>query len=331
LEIKAIIQEYCYGHLPPRPQNVVAEELSTTDVLDRAAVEKRLVLSMGPQHAIRVNVRMLLPAGNGPFPAIVINANHQDGHTQIDSEFIKHGYALIVYNRTDLDPDKNHQVGSAELAYPDHDWATLAMWAWGGMRVLDYLETLESIDSTKVAITGHSRGGKTALLVGALDERFALVVPNGSGCGGSGCFRVLGPNCETLEAITDPERFSYWFHPRLRTFAGQIDRLPFDQHYLKALVAPRALLSTDALEDHWANPRGTQVTYEAAKEVYNFLDVPDRCGQHFRPGKHEHASEDWRALLEFADALFFGKTSDCDFMQAPFRSTKQYFEWTSPK
>jgi (4-O-methyl)-D-glucuronate---lignin esterase len=329
-EIMALLQYYCYGHMPPAPGNVVATLVSSESALEGAAVEQRYLLSMGPEHAIEMNLRMLLPNKKGPFPAIVLNANHQDAHPPIEQELIERGYALVVYNRTDLDPDQNNQAGPAEKAYPEYDWGTLAMWAWGGMRTFDFLETLESIDSAKVVITGHSRGGKTALLVGAFDPRFALVVPNGSGCGGSGCFRILGPKSETLEVITDPERFSYWFHPRLRTFGGQVGRLPFDQHLLRALVAPRALLSTDALADYWSNPRGTQATYEAAQPVFDYLGVPDNNGQHFRPGKHDQLAEDWRALLDFADRVFHGKPTDRDFKQTPFPSATDAIDLETP-
>jgi len=345
-EIIELVQYYEYGHLPPAPGNVVAETISSVPALAGAATEKRLLLSMGPGHRIRVHVRMLVPQRGRPFnrkehspvqglsvgskpdrfplPVIVLNANHQDGHTPIDRELIERGYALAVYNRTDLAPDQendpNRPPGSARLAYPQYDWATLAIWAWGGMRLLDYLETVDGIDSAKVVITGHSRGGKVALLAGALDERFALVVPNGSGCGGTGSFRVQGNGSESLEAITDPKRFSYWFHPRLRKFAGRLDRLPLDQHFLRALVAPRGLLSTDALGDAWGNPLGTEVTYEAAQKVFDLLGVPDHQGQHFRPGKHDQLAEDWHALVDFADRLFFGRPTQRDFKQTPFEN-----------
>jgi len=229
-EIKAIIQYYGYGHMPPAPENVIAETLSFKPIFDGAARREYLTLSMGPDNKITVNVQMLVPEGTGPFPVIIKNDSSHTGGTPIAKEIVQRGYVLVKYARTDLDPDENNVVGPAQQAYPDYDWATLAVWAWGGMRVLDYLETLDFIDKSKVAITGHSRGGKTALLTGALDERFTLVVPNGSGCGGAGCYRFLGPNSESLEAITDPKRFSYWFHPRHGTFAGKVDRLPFDQH-----------------------------------------------------------------------------------------------------
>jgi hypothetical protein len=329
-ELKTIIQYYSYGHMPPAPGNIIAEKLSSTSLFDGAARQEFLLLSMGPDNAIKVNVQMLVPEGTGPFPAIIKNDGSHTSSPPIAEEIVKRGYVVVTYARTDLDPDENNVVGPAQQAYPDYDWATLAVWAWGGMRVLDYLETLDFIDTTKVAITGHSRGGKTALLAGALDERFTLVVPNGSGCGGAGCYRILGPKSESLEAITDPKRFSYWFQPRLRTFAGKIDRLPFDQHFLKALVAPRALLSTDALGDKWANPLGTQITYQAAQEVFDFLGVPEKNGLHFRVGGHDQDVEDWRALIDFADEQFFGKKTGRESKKLPFPEAPKAFAWSAP-
>jgi len=329
-ELKTIIQYYSYGHMPPPPKNVTVEKLSSKPVFDGAARQEYLLLSMGPDRKIKVNVQMLIPDGAGPFPVIIKNDGSHTGLPPIAKEIVRRGYAVVKYARTDLDPDENNVVGPAQQAYPDYDWATLAVWAWGGMRVLDYLETLDFIDATKVAITGHSRGGKTALLAGALDERFTLVVPNGSGCGGAGCYRILGSGSESLEAITNPKRFGYWFHPRLRTFADKVDRLPFDQHFLKALVAPRALLSTDALGDRWANPLGTQVTYQAAQEVFDFLGVPEKNALHFRRGGHNQNAEDWRALLDFADEQFFGKKTGRDFKKLPFPEVPKAFTWTAP-
>src|SRR5205823_14582644 len=129
-------------------------------------------------------------------------------------------------------------------------------------RVVDYLSTLDVIDKKHIAATGHSRGGKAALLAGATDERIALTAPNNSGCGGAGCYRFQADKSEDITAIL--KNFPFWFEPRFHEFIGRIDRLPIDQHTVKALVAPRALLSTEALDDLWANPKGTQQTYLAA-------------------------------------------------------------------
>ena len=127
------------------------------------------------------------------------------------------------------------------------------------------------------------------------------------------------------------QRFHYWFVPRLRTFVGQEKRLPFDQHFLKALVAPRALLSTEAIGDLWANPYGTQQSHLGAKAVYEFLGAGDRIGIHFRKGGHDHTAEDWRALVDFADKQFFGKKVERKFDKLPFPNAERPFTWSIPK
>ena len=143
-----------------------------------------------------------------------------------------------------------------------------------------------------------------------MDERFTLVAANGSGAGGAGSFRIEGPGVETLDLITRPSRFAYWFHPRLRWFKDQEERLPFDQHFLKALVAPRALIATDALGDLWANPLGTAATSIAAAPVFRWLGAVERNALHFRPGNHDLLSTDWRALLDFAVWHWSGDTPE---------------------
>ena len=251
----------------------------------------------------------------------------------IAEEMIKRGYIIADYNRTDLAPDRKATVGQAQQAYPDYDWATLAVWAWGGIRVIDYLLTLDIVDKNRIAFTGHSRGGKTALLAGAIDERIALVAPNGSGCGGAGCYRYEGENAETLEKITQRRRFSYWFHPRLRDFANKETILPFDQHFLKALVAPRALISVDSVDDLWANPYGTQQSYRGAKPVFEFLGAGDKLGIYYRRRGHAQNKDDWRTLVDFADMVFFAKVPDSGkrFDKLPFPDAPKPFSWSTPK
>ena len=331
-EIKAMMLYYQYGHMPPVPKNVTAKVLSSETVYDGGATKKHILLSMGPGKKIKVNVGIIIPNGKGPFPVILKN-DSDIFKVPIAEEIVKRGYIIADYNRTDLAPDRKAAVGPAQQAYPDYDWATLAVWAWGGMRVIDYLETLDIVDKKKIVFTGHSRGGKTALLAGALDERIALVAPNGSGCGGAGCYRFEGKNVESLEKITQPRRFSYWFHPRFRDFADKETKLPFDQHFLKALVAPRALISVDALGDLWANPYGTQQSHRGAKPVFDFLGAGDKLGIYYRKGGHAQNKDDWRTLVDFADKTFFGKTpaSGKRFDKLPFADAPKPFSWSVPK
>jgi hypothetical protein len=194
--------------------------------------------------------------------------------------------------------------------------------------VVDWLSTVSYVASRRIAVTGHSRGGKTALLAGATDDRIALTAPNNSGCGGAGCYRYQAQGSETIADIL--RNFPYWFHPRFAQFIGRVERLPLDQHTVKALVAPRALLSTEALGDLWANPEGTQVTYLAAREVYRFLKVEERIGIWFREGEHEHSLADWQAMLDFADWQLLGKKPARAFDRLAFPAREGVYSWRCP-
>ena len=319
----ASVLHYQYGALPPAPADVVAEESRTRHVKAIGATETVLRLSMGSGHAVAARLILTVPPGDGPFP-VIVRGDLCWGRTKrkIVEAVIKRGYILADFDRAHIarDAPKEDRVSRA---YPGFDGGRIAAWAWGFHRVVDYLHTLDFVDTTRIAVTGHSRGGKAALLAGATDERIALTAPNNSGSGGAGCYRLQDEGSEDIAAIT--RKFPYWFHPRFKDFVGNVERLPFDQHTLKALVAPRALLSTEALGDRWANPKGTQQSHAAAKEVFAFLGVPDRIGIRFRAGGHAHNADDWSTLLDFADWQLFGKSV---FDARAFPDAEPGYSWT---
>lgn len=322
------ILRYEYGPLPPAPGHVVAEEIATRVLPGTDITEKELVLRTGPELAVRARLLLFIPPGKGPFP-VIVRGDLCWGRIAADivTQVAHRGYALADFDRTDIAPDNAERAG-VYMAYPDYRGGRLAAWAWGYHRVIDYLVTLPYIDAKRIIVTGHSRGGKTALLAGATDRRIALTAPNNSGCGGAGCYRFLGEGSEDIAAIL--KNFPFWFQPQFHVFIGQIERLPFDQHTLKALIAPRALLSTEALGDLWANPSGSQITYQAAREVYAFLGVSERIGIVFRQGQHEHNADDWNALLDFADWQLAGKTVIRRFDRLAFPDLLLPCSWRAP-
>lgn len=346
-ELLAMILHYEYGEMPPPPGNTTAVELVMTGHKSLPATRRVFKVSCGPDHKISFTLDLIIPKGKGPFPVIVRgDLGWGKLADDITEEVIKRGYILTEFNRTELAPDnKGYRETGLFVAYPDADCGAVAAWAWGFHRCVDALLTLDYVDKDKIAVTGHSRGGKAAILAGATDTRIALTVPNNSGCGGAGSFKFQAPKSEDVIAIT--RGFPFWFSPRLAQFIetlpepakdakqqpgkiSHIDRLPFDQHELKALCAPRAFLETEALGDLWANPEGSRQTYLAAKEVYKFLGAPEKIGLFYREGKHEHNADDWRVLLDFADQVFFGKKSDRNFDPNPFPDTPKTFTWTAP-
>ena len=196
-----------------------------------------------------------------------------------------------------------------------YDWGAIAAWAWGLQRAVDYLVTDGALDPKRIAVVGHSRNGKAALLAGAFDERIALIIPLQAGCGGTAPSR--GKIGESVKQIND--RFPHWFNAEFKKFNEQPERLPFDQHGLIALCAPRPVLLSNAVEDTWANPAGQFEMLRAADPVYRLLgtdglgaqQIPETgklldstLGYYIRPGKHSMTREDWKIFLDFADKHF---------------------------
>jgi dienelactone hydrolase len=305
-ELKALALHYGYGELPPTPEKMLVSDAESKEAFDRLATLHTFTLYPSDKPDFKIHCGLWVPTGtNSPWPVIVaIDPVWHDHVHETALKLIRRGYAFAGMVYFDIDDDKGTRTGGIYDAYPDFDGGTLAAWAWAASRLTDYLVTLDDIDAEKIAITGHSRTGKAALLAGALDERFTLVAPHSSGTGGAGALRIDGEGAETMAMITQKDRFHYWFHPRLREFVGQKDRLPFDTHFLKALVAPRGLLSLEAEDDKWANIPGTKATHKAAEKVFAWLGVLENQELWYRPGGHDMVPADWGKMLLFADWLW---------------------------
>ena len=311
-----------YGGLPPAPVRTRTEVLHTATVRRMNSVRYvscRVNVETGAVQPFSFMLYLHIPPGDGPFPAILTgDACWRYVSDEVVAEVLRRGFVLAQFNRVELAPDVPGTDRSSGIypLYPDAQFGALAAWAWGYHRCVDALLEHEAVDGAHIAVVGHSRGGKTSLLAGATDERIALTSANDSGAGGAGCYRMQGPNSETLGDLI--RRFPYWFGPELGEYVGRETELPFDQHFLKALVAPRLLLTTEAFDDLWANPSGTWQTHAAVREVYRRLGVEERAGIWFRPGGHEHGLADWQALLDFADWHWRGVAPARPFDLNPF-------------
>jgi hypothetical protein len=238
------------------------------------------------------------------------------------AKIIDRGYAVATFYCGDIQPDRpNVREGMRATlpiykgAAPGDETATIAWWAWGCHRAVDYLLTDKSIDPKRIAVCGHSRLGKTALLAGAFDDRIALVIPHQAGCGGTGPSRHSDPKAEAVARIN--KSFPHWFCGNFKAFDNDPSKLPFDQNGLVALCAPRPVLFTNAAEDLWANPSGQFEVLKAANPAYFLLGeqglankpmpkpgdplIASRLGYWIRAGKHSMTPDDWTIWMDFAD------------------------------
>jgi hypothetical protein len=286
-----------YGPLPAEPETTHASLLHSFDMAQFGGARlSHWRITTGPAPRRVFTMQLLAPAGAARRPVILSgDACWRYATDAVVSELLHRGYALAQFNRVEIYADTAGPDGPDKMP----GVSAVAAWAWGYRRCVDALLGMDSIDPLAIAVTGHSRGGKAALLAGALDTRIALTHANNSGTGGSGSFHAMGEGSETLAQLVGA--FAHWMGPELAAFAGREAALPFDQHLVKAMVAPRALLTTDARGDPWANPSGCWLTFEAARAVYRLLDAQERCAIVMREGGHPMHLDDWRALLDFAD------------------------------
>ncbi len=243
-------------------------------------------------------------------------------------EFFDRGYGFCaVYHQSMV---RHNEVeflhGIHKLYYPagqsfpkPYQWGVISACAYGAMRGMDYLETDDDIDHTRVAIMGHSKMGKTALWTAALDERFAIAISAQSGCAGAALWRRKSG--ETLNKMVT--RFPYWLCRNAWKFVDREDDLPIDQHMLLACIAPRPVYVHSSTDDTWADPRGEYLSAYHASEVYRLLGkkgldhqqsppvgeaiIESDVGYHIRAGGHSIEPYDWQQFMNFADYHFMGK------------------------
>jgi len=352
-ELKAMFEHYMYGAAPPAPRKLTATVTHEDQkFFGGKATLKEVSISLGGKDAPKFSLLLVVPNNRRKPAPVFVGPNFCGNHalvtdtnvalpagwmpkscagcpnnratdagrgTQVDvwalEQSIDRGYAVASFYNGDVEPDDPNATQGVRGYYgkESYGWGAIAAWAWGISRAVDYLVTDKSIDPKRIAAVGHSRNGKAAMLAAAFDERIALAVPLQAGCGGTAPSR--GKIGESVKQIND--HFPHWFNSEFKKFNETPEKLPFDQHCLVALMAPRPVLFANATEDQWANPHGQFEVLQAAEPVYRLLKaggldakempepgklVASKLGYYIRPGKHSMTAGDWKIFLDFADA-----------------------------
>ena len=333
-EILELFRENVFGRVPETLYQKSFKIVKTDkNAMDGAATLKQVdIIITSNGKSLVIHLTLFTPnKAQKPVPAFLLIDNRGPANTdplrKEKSEFwpveeaIARGYGMAVFYNADVDPDnfdefKNGIHGLLDKnPRPADAWGTIAAWAWGASRCMDYLVTDKDISSDKIAIVGHSRGGKTALWAGAEDTRFAMVVANESGAGGAALARRrFGETVGRLNTA-----FPHWFCTNYNKYSNNEVALPVDMHMLLALIAPRALCIDCAEEDLWGDPRGSYISLYNAVPVFKLLgwnsSIPEsmpplnkqvisgRVAYHIRDGVHNMLLKDWSWFMDFADIV----------------------------
>ncbi|MBC7928850.1 MAG: acetylxylan esterase [Bryobacteraceae bacterium] len=328
-QVLALFEKHVYGRSPARPKQMrfkVVEE--DREALAGKATRREVDIIVGDRgKPFTFRLTLYLPkSASKPVPVFLLLNHRGTVSSQVGNPFfpveqiVSRGYGAAGITAGQLAPDNARTYrdgvigfydGAAE-ASPD-SWKTIAAWAWGGQRAMDYLQTDKDVDSRRIAVVGHSRGGKAALWCGAQDLRFALTISNNSGESGAALARRR--KGESLRQINDA--FPHWFAENYKAYNDHEDKLPVDQHELISLMAPRLVYVASAETDAWADPEGEFLSGVHATPVYRLLGVDGlggsqqppveqpihtgRIGYHIRKGGHGLTGYDWDQFMTFAD------------------------------
>jgi len=337
-EILGLFENEVYGKTPKGYDSIrfITTNENAAAMEGKAHLKEIKILVYNKHKSVDINLVLFTPNDvKGAAPAFLLINNRSSRNTAPARDtlsgfwpaemVIDKGYAIAAFQVGDAAPDnKNHYKEGVLQLYPEqvnapNGMKAIGAWAWAASRVMDYFEQDPAIDRKRVAVVGHSRGGKTSLWAAAQDQRFAMCFSNCSGNTGAALSkRWFG---ETVGRINTS--FPHWFSDNYKKYNDNEAALPVDQHMLIALVAPRPVYATNASKDLWADPTGTFLAMKNAEGVYALYGMDSKLpdappalndptvrtplGYHNREGKHDLTPYDWTNFIRFADDYYKDK------------------------
>jgi hypothetical protein len=355
-EIFAMFDREIYGRMPANVPGVTWKVTETTHetIGGIPVITKKLVghadNSGDPSITVDILMNVTTPeASHGKGVPVVVNFGSvhprpfpagftlaQPPLPDYREQLLLKGWGFAILDTSSIQADNGAGLNEGIIGLTNHgkprsleDWGVLRAWAWGASRGIDYLETDQDVDAKKLAIFGHSRGGKAALVALAYEPRFATGFISSSGAGGAALYRRnFGEGIPNLDAIVE----YHWFAGEFLKYdaVGRTpNELPVDAHELIALVAPRPvfigggnlmLSPPNAVPgDGWVDSRGMFMAAAAASPVWTLLGRPGLQTTEFPPlltylgdgdigfRQHEFGHTplpNWSYFIEFASKYF---------------------------
>lgn len=298
LALEAI--ERLYGPLPPRPGHLAVRV--THQLMQPTHELSQWQLSAAP--GLHWTLRLAWPLNQDSAPLLL----SPDGcwpqviHTGSLHAVLQEGVALAWFDRVELafDSPEGGREGPVHAHWPERPWSAVAVWAWGLIQTARALRERLGPRLPGIGLVGHSRGGKAALVAGALDAQIEAVVSHNSGTGGASSLQQIPEGAETLAALA--QRFPHWLAPEAARPEVQQALVEADApfHWLRA-IAPRGLCLLQAQDDAWANPAGTERMLQRLQAAWT--EQPERLQGHTRSGGHAMTLQDWQRAAAFVRAV----------------------------
>ncbi len=313
-EIRELFLNHEYGHLPHKLTPSIRIEENWVDFAGKGKWESVFLTfeKNGKSHTVKTD--LILPPDRKNVPVFIyigMNPEIPSKYLPVE-EILDSGFGIYTFFYQDVTSDNEKRDGLAQL-FEESTCGKISFWAYMASACMDYLEKRDEVDTKNVAVIGHSRLGKTALLASAMDERFKLTCSNDSGCCGAALSRGKIEGNETIEKIT--EVFPFWFCKDFLTYVNNEEKLPFDQHMLLSLIAPRHLMIGGAIKDVWADNEGQFLSCYLASDIWrlygkggliceskmpsvgNELLQGEVCF-HLREGTHFLSRADWQIYMK---------------------------------
>lgn len=318
-----------YGQLPPAPDRV-EREVAAVDSTFCAGKADLVKLQLRCRGAVNFDfpVQFVCPKkAPRPVPCLIHLNFRPDlpDRYQPTEELVDRGYSVMTLYYEDVTRDNGDFTdGLAGVVYPGGvrtpaQCGKIGLWAWAALRMVETARTMPEVDRERITVIGHSRLGKTALLVGALEERLYCAVSNDSGCSGAALAR--GKTGERIRDIY--RRFPYWFSTNYEKYVENEAEMPFDQHFLLAANFPHRVYVASARADAWACPANEYESCRAASPFFEKQGRPgfrgpaalpegEACfhegwiGYHIREGQHYLSRQDWHRVMDYLERAHEG-------------------------